>query len=126
MHDTELIETPLGKHYIENDILHIIFNDGVDVDVDEMLESKKVRIALQKGRPMKVLVDVCGLFHISKNAKEIAAEEENAKMSIAMAIVSSSLGTKIISNFFIKLNNPHIPTKMFNSKEKAMEWLNTF
>lgn len=44
----------------------------------------------------------------------------------AMAIVVNSLANVIIVNFFIKFNKPSAPTKFFNSKEKAIEWLKNF
>jgi len=120
------IETSIGTHYIDDDVLHIIFKDGAVVDVEDMLESKQARIDLQKGKPMKILVDSRGLFQITKEAREVAAEEENAEMSIAMAIVTSSLGTRLLTNFFIKFNKPVSPTKMFDSKERGLEWLKSF
>lgn len=126
MKDNIKIETSIGTHYIENDVLYIIFKDGVDVDLEGILESKQARIDLQKGKPMKVLVDMCGLFHISKEAREVAAEDQHTDMSIAMALVSNSLGTRMISNFFIKINKPKTPTKMFTNKDKALLWLNEF
>lgn len=126
MEKNEQIETSIGHHFIEGDLLHIVFREDADIDVEEILESKQARIDLQKGKPMKVLVDARGLFHISKEARDIAAEEHHAKMSVAMALVSNSLSTRIISNFFIKFNKPKSPTKMFNSKSKALLWLNEF
>lgn len=118
------IETSIGIHYIEDDVLYIIFKDGVSVDVDEMEESKNARIVLQQGKSMKVLVDSRGLFQITKEARAYAAE--HGEMSIAMTILSDSLGTRLLTNFFIKHNKPSTPTKMFTSKEKALEWLAEF
>ena len=126
MSEITKIETSIGTHYIENDVLYIIFKDGADVDLEGILESKQARIDLQKDQTMKVLVDLRGLFHISKEAREIAAEDQHTDMSIAMALVSSSLGTRMISNFFIKINKPKSPTKMFTNMDKALLWLNEF
>ncbi|MDF1673682.1 MAG: hypothetical protein P1U41_09260 [Vicingaceae bacterium] len=126
MNRNSSIETSIGTHYIDNDVLHIVFKEGADVDVKEILESKQARLDLQNGKPMKILVDSRGLFHISKEARDIAAEDQHAKMSVAMALVSSSLGTRMISNFFIKFNKPNVPTKNFTSMDKALLWLNEF
>jgi hypothetical protein len=120
------IETSIGIHYIEGDVLYIIFKDGISVDVKDLEESKNARIVLQQGNSMKVLVDTRGLFQITKEARAYAAEPKSAEMSIAMAILSDSLGTKLLTNFFIKYNKPSTPTKMFTSKEKALEWLAEF
>lgn len=117
------INTSKVVHYIKNDVLHIVFKNDVIVDLDDMIESKKVREELQKGNPMKVFVDARGLFQITKDAREFASLEENAKMSSKMAIVVNSLGIRMVANFFVKVNKPNTPSKMFSTKEKALEWL---
>ena len=79
---------------------------------------------LQNNQKMKILVDSRGLFNITKEARDYAAEDRHAELSIAMALVSDSLPTKLMMNFFIKFNRPKTPTKMFTDVDKALEWLN--
>jgi hypothetical protein len=126
MSDLNIIETSIAAHFIENEILHIIFNHDADIELDDMLESKEARIKLQKGNSMKTFVDIRGIYRISKEAKAAAAEKENSEFSIAMAILTESLATKLIANFFIQFNKPYSPTKMFKKKENAIKWLNSF
>jgi hypothetical protein len=120
------IETSIGYHYVEEDVLYIIFKEDISIDVEDLDESKEARIILQQGKSMKVLVDSRGLFQITKEARAYAAEPKNAEMSSAMAIVTGSLGTKLLTNFFIKYNKPNGPIKMFNSKKKALAWFSQF
>lgn len=54
-------------------------------------------------------------FHISKHT-----------LSKADALVSKSLALRIIGNFYIKINKPIRPTRLFNDVESAIIWLNTF
>lgn len=120
------ITTSVAYHYIEEDVLHIVFKDGADVSLDDMKESKKARLQLQQNNCMKVLVDSRGVFNISKDARAYAAEERHAKMSKAMAIISDSLPTRLLINFFINFNKPNTPTKLFNSRENALLWLKQY
>lgn len=117
------IDTSVGSHFIQDNVLHIIFKEGADVCIDCMKESKKARLLLQSNQKMKILVDSRGLFNITKEARAYAAEERHARLSIAMAIVSDSLPTRLLTNFYIKFNRPKTPTKMFTNKNKALEWL---
>lgn len=120
------IDTSVALHFIEDDVLYIIFKNGVDVDIEGMKESKRARLSLQKDRSMKVLVDTRGVFNISKEARAYAAEERHAKMSKAMAIISDSLPTRLLTNFFVNFNKPNTPTKVFNNMDSALTWLSQF
>ena len=40
-----------------------------------------------------------------------------------MALVVNNLAYRILSNFFIRFNRPVVPTKVFNSRKKALVWL---
>ena len=126
MSEDTKIETAVASHFIKDDILYIVFHQDADVDIDDMLESKKARLKLQKEKAMKVLVDVRAMYQISKEARELSAKQENSELSVAMAILSESISSKLFANFFIKFNKPTTPTKMFTSKEKALKWLNNF
>lgn len=119
------IETSVANHFIKDNILYIVFKEGADVSIEDMEESKQARLSLQQNRNMKVLVDSRGLYHITEEARVYAAQDENAQLSIAMAIVSNSLPIKILTNFFIKFNKPNTPTKMFTDIDTAENWLNS-
>lgn len=126
MNTINKIKTSTANHYIENDILYIIFNDGAVVDLEEIKASKAARLELQNSESMLVFVDIRNLFNVTVEARKYAAEDENSKYSIAMAILVNSLPTRLLTNFFIKFNKPKTPTKMFTSKDKALTWLENF
>ena len=58
------------------------------------------------------------LSYISKN--------ENNPYSKADAFVIRSMAQKILANFYIKINKPERPTKFFNDKNEAINWLKPF
>lgn len=39
------------------------------------------------------------------------------------AIVISNFAQKLIADFHLKFNKPPMPTKIFKSKDKALEWI---
>jgi len=44
-----------------------------------------------------------------------------------MAILAGdSLASSIIGNFYIKFNNPSIPTKLFKTEDEALDWLKKY
>lgn len=57
--------------------------------------------------------------------KEISKNVNNP-YSKADAFVISSMAQKILANFYIKINKPERPTKFFNDKIEAIDWLKQF
>jgi len=119
-----MTETRTAIIYIEKDIIFLTYKEKADVGVEEIEENIKVKTEMQKGKPMKTLVDVRGVWQYSDEARKIVGGEEFKKITIAMAVVTGkSLPIKMIANFFMRINKPLTPTKLFGTKEKALLWL---
>ena len=52
-----------------------------------------------------------------------AADTSGNNYTYVDAVVISNFAQKIIANFYIKFNKPKMPTKVFTSTEKALEWI---
>ncbi len=63
-------------------------------------------------------------YTVVKSNVEINLQDALAITAIAMLI--NSPGSRIIGNFFLGINKPSVPTKLFNEKNKAIEWLKQF
>tara|TARA_R110001592_G_scaffold45282_5_gene144879 strand:- start:2110 stop:2481 length:372 start_codon:yes stop_codon:yes gene_type:complete len=119
-----MTETKTANIYIEDDIVYLIYKAKADVGVDEIEENLNVKTKMQQGKAMKTLVDVREVWQYSKEAREVVSSKRFKKITIAMAVVVGySLPVKIIANFFMKINKPITPTKLFNNKETALKWL---
>ncbi len=111
--------------HVEDDILYITLKVDADMKVDNIDEIIDARKRIQNGKKMKVLADIRNIWQASLKARKRAAAPDMQNLNIAMAIVIDSLASKLLANFFIKINNPSSPTRMFNSKEEGLLWLNT-
>ncbi len=120
------IETETVVFYYEDDVLNINFKQDADVKLEHAQDNLKARKSFQKEAKVKVLSDVSLVWQVSKDARAFFATKQVTDLNIAMALITNSLTSKILANFFMKFNKPASPTKMFNSKEKALAWLDTF
>ncbi|MBL4863216.1 MAG: hypothetical protein JKY09_09410 [Crocinitomicaceae bacterium] len=59
---------------------------------------------------------------VDKETREWAADPAGNKYTHSDAIVIQNLGQKIIADFYLKINRPPRPTKIFYSLAKAMAW----
>ena len=63
---------------------------------------------------------------ITKEARDHSAELEKTYPGIASAVIADNLAYKIIANFYLKLNKPKTPYKVFNNIDSAEVWLKTY
>lgn len=70
-----------------------------------------------------VLVFANPFSSISKKASEIAAKEYPSDKRKKVAIVSDNLAQVMLVNFFIRINKPKTPTKVFKNESVALDWL---
>jgi hypothetical protein len=103
---------------VENKII-----DGSNIDVIDLTEIRNINRTLTKDKPYSILLDAGKFTSITAEAREISATEEFSKNLIAKAFVINSIPQRIVGNFYIKVNKPFASTKLFTSKEKAIEWL---
>ncbi len=112
----------------------LVYSDGIvavnvtldsDLDLDAMKEIVATRMEITDRKPHKVLIEAESNHDSTKEAREYLATYEG-EVAVAMAIVSNNLAVRMLANFYVKFDKPRIPTKLFKSREEAIDWLNTF
>ena len=112
---------------VRNGIVWLRIKPNFDIDVEFAKEGLDKRIELQNGKPALCVVDSRDMLNMTAEARKFIAEyEKEHNLNIALAILSESLATNIIANFFIKFNKPYAPTKLFKDEESALAWLETY
>ena len=86
---------------------------------------ERVRDMLGKAKT-RVLVDMTKVTEISKEARDYFANERTASIQRATALLIASPVSRVIGNFFMGLNKPISPTRLFTDPHRAVEWLHTF
>ncbi len=78
------------------------------------------------GKPFCNLIIFEKFVQVDKESREYSASEEANIYTIAEAFVIKSAALKIVGNFYIQVNKPTRPTKIFTNEEDATKWLKTF
>lgn len=55
--------------------------------------------------------------------REWCADTSGNNYTYVDAIVISNFAQKLVADFYLRFNKPKMPTKIFNSREKALEWI---
>ncbi len=61
-----------------------------------------------------------------KENRDYWATKEACPYSKADAFMINSTAMSLISNFYLRLNKPERPTRMFSDEAEAIKWLKTF
>jgi hypothetical protein len=72
------------------------------------------------------LSDIRNHVEISAEARKVAASEKEAPLLVANAVITNNIALKQTSKFFILMDQPHFPVKVFTDRTKAMNWLMQF
>lgn len=120
------IEIPEAFIHMRSDgIVFVRFKENVTLDI--ALQERLVEVYRQiigGGKANFIFLSDEGFF-LTKEARENSITMENNSPVGASAIIVTNLASRIIANFFIKVNKPKIKYKLFGTVEDAAKWLNS-
>ncbi len=101
--------------------------DNSEIELTDCIENYEATKKITQGDKFLSLVDGRDIqTSVSKEARAYTANVKRDGKHIAEALLVNSTAQKLVGNFYINVNKPQIPTKIFSSEEKALEWLNSF
>jgi len=122
-----MISNDVAKYWVKDNIVYGKFVDGALIDLEAAKDIIRIRLLLQAGNPMPLLMDIRGLKELSKLARDFLGSPKGLeKTSAGVLLTNKSIFVRTIGNIYFKLTNPSIPHKMFSEEAKAIEWLNKF
>lgn len=113
---------------IKNGILYGPIPDGLEMNLDYAKMLVKARIEFLNGRMCPAVIDTTGLKSITKDARDYMASVEASEGIKAAAILSRSVFSTFLSNFFIKISliKAPMPVRLFTDAKEADAWLQQF
>ena len=70
-----------------------------------------------------LLIDSRGINSISREARSFFTTNGRETNTMAFAILIDSAVSKVVGNFFLGINKPAVPTKLFRNEKDALHWL---
>jgi len=107
-------------------IYHIIFSTNVHINIDDLkIDLDAYKLATNDLIP-PAMIDLSGVLSITPEGRQFISKEI-AKIGIpATALIVKSRMSRLIGSFFIGINKPNFPVKLFHDEHKAVEWLDNF
>lgn len=123
------IQTPLAlaTFYPSKNYLHVEFNIPKATSTDDVLiHLQKLKELIGDAEPPLFLADIRKTKTVSKEVRDMLGNHPlAAQVACKVALLISSSLTRILGNLFIRFSKPPYPTKIFNQKDGAEEWLFT-
>lgn len=113
------------KMFIQDGILHVYYKtlENFDQEVAEICVHDRKEFT--NHQPYPCLADVVQIKHLTKEARDFLAVHGSEGIT-ANAIIVHSAVLKMMANFYINVNKPLTPTRMFTEEQPALEWLKKY
>ena len=97
-----------------------IIRDETIEDARELYDIIKI---VTENKKCPVLVDMRLQKSITREARQFYSRKESMDTTTALALFVESSISKVLANFYLGLNKPPYPTRLFTSEDEAREWL---
>ena len=114
----KLAKITLGK----NDILYVQPSPESHADLELMQAVHKAFRQLTKGIKHPALIDMTNVKSMDYDSRKYIAEETGDIISAVALITKSAIG-RVVGNFFIGINKPDYPARLFSNENEAIIWL---
>lgn len=121
----ESIDFQYGSIVVENGIMKCSFYDLHELTLEITKHLVAKRVEHSEGVSYPCLFDISKIKHSTKEARDYLANEGN-ELVTASAILVESAVLKMAANFYVSVNKPVKPTRLFTDKESALAWLKQF
>ncbi len=120
----EIVTLSFGKYWLDADgILRGVADEGVEHTLAQAQEQLALQRTMGGGRARPLLMDIRGARALTREARAFYASPVAAEVFNATALLISSPLSRALGNFFLGLNKPHMPTRLFTSEAEALAWL---
>lgn len=119
----ESIENEYVKFWIENGVMYGRYKPHVSIDLAAAKKISNDRISLANNTDYPFMGFLDGLSSASKEARDFFSHGDGIRHMKKLALLTNSPINKMVGNFFLAINKPAVPTRLFTSNEDALNWL---
>jgi len=124
--NAELELKGIGRLEFQERILVVRLLEGLEI-TELILETiNREGVQLAGGKSFCVLADLRLNISSTPEARRFGASNSYMQNHLAYAMLADSMPVVLLSNFFIRVNKPKIPTRLFKKEEEAIKWLRQY
>lgn len=113
-------DRPFSVQLDDHDVAHIRFEPNADLRIEHITEIMRAVDDIRDGRHVPVMVHMEHVRTADREARNAAARADTGS---AVTLITDSPIGRMIGNFYMLVNKPRTPTKMFTSEQDAFRWI---
>jgi hypothetical protein len=123
--DADLITQPKFRIWLRPDgIVQLVWNPRTTVLLEDATAALQAMAKLTRGQRSPLLVDMHDTGPLDRPTRAELTRRSDLQAAVAL-IVGTPL-TRMMANFFLSVNRPAFPTRMFDDEASAVAWLLEF
>ena len=126
MNDKKVMTSKMTMFMDAMGVIHIKYFAKSEMNIESAREEIQYINQMTSGKKAPCLVDITNVKSVTRGARLYYSSEAATNVIAAAALLINSQVSRILANFFLGINKPQMPVKLFNSEEQAVEWLSRF
>lgn len=122
----KVLDTPFVRLELKDNILFGTYKKGIKMNMEMATFIVNTRLEFTNGEDVPALIVSEGIVSMDKNTREFMASKEGSKGIKAAAILLKSSFGSFVANFYLTVNKPPMPVRIFTNKNLAIKWLQQF
>ncbi|MDR5591144.1 hypothetical protein [Christiangramia sp. SM2212] len=111
--------------WIDKEVLFFEYSPIIKLTLPIAKQLLKLRLSIQNNKKYPILCDLRNVIDADTKAMDYLAKEGSIQAT-AVALLVNSPHTSITAEFYLKTSLPKVPTKVFEHKLKALEFLSEY
>lgn len=99
---------------------------NIDIEVEHAVENSKTVTSFYKDKKFPIMIDARNIKSMSYEARHHFSAHGRETKTNAFGIIIGSAISRVLGNFYLGINKPAVPTKLFDNEHDAIEWLKQF
>lgn len=106
----------------EDGVARTVVKPGAEIELADAAENSEVVSTLGGPARFALLVDTRNIKSITKEARDFFSIRNRDTRVLGFALIIESPLSTIIGNFFMGINKPRVPVRLFSDERKALAW----
>ena len=107
-------------------IVRVRHKPQAEIELADALELLATERRLVRGGKHPILVDLRLVKSMTRECRRYLAGSEPAKLHAAGALITATPFGTALGNFFMGINKPIVPTRLFTEEDEGLRWLRGF
>jgi hypothetical protein len=110
----------------DDGICRTVTKQQAEIDLEAAKENTAAVFSFYRGRKFPLLVDARNIKSMTREARQHLSINGRETLITSFAILVKSPLSRVIGNFFMGINRPSVPARVFDNETLAIQWLKNF